>query len=365
MNQRETTRPVSDKTPQVVVLISCFNSRSYLDDCLNSLLASDDSGLDRHLLVVDDGSTDGSADYVKEHFPGVYCIRTDPPNRGFAGVNNFGWDYIQENFPGAEFVVLLNVDTIVESGWLTPLVDYLGEHPAVGSVQAKLRLHPQSETLNTAGNRCHFLGFGFMVGYGETDEGQYDQAQSIDFASGAAVMVRAELLKQVGLFDDDFYMYLEDAELSWKLRQIGYDAHLVPESVVYHKYIANAPSRYYYLLERNRWILLFTYYRAPTLLLLAPAFLFMELGQVAYAACKGLVWGKLKSWGYFLKPRNLAWLWRRRQAAQVRRTAGDQECMGRFCGTIQFEAVQNPLLTYVGNPILGLYWLIVKRLIVW
>ncbi len=147
---------MSDKAPQVVVIISCFNSRPYLDDCLGSLLTSEDAGLDRHILVVDDGSTDGSGDYIREHFPQVECIRPDAPNKGFAGANNFGWAYIQKHFSRADFVVLLNVDTIVESGWLRPLVNHLEENPTVGSVQAKLRLHPQDGKLNTAGNRCHY-----------------------------------------------------------------------------------------------------------------------------------------------------------------------------------------------------------------
>ena len=361
----DSTRPLTAKTPQVVVLISCFNSRPHLDDCLNSVLAADASHLDLRVVLVDDASTDGSADHVTDRFPGVRCLRREPPNKGFAGANNHGWAYIQEHFPDAEFVVLLNVDTIVDARWLPSMVKHLRENPNVGCVQAKLRLHPRSESLNTAGNRSHYLGFGFMVGYGETDDGQYDDVRSIDFASAAALMVRVDLLERVGLFDEELFMYLEDTELSWKLRQIGYDAHLVPESIVYHKYVANAPLEYYYHLERNRWILILTYYRALTILLLAPALCFMETGQLAYAAMKGVFRRKLESWAYFLRPRNIAWLWRRRRAAQRRRTVGDREWMGRFAGVIQFDAVSHPLLRYIGNPILSLYWWIVRKLIVW
>ena len=361
----DSTAPLIEKTAQVVVLICGFNSRAYLDDCLNSVLAADASRLDLHVVLVDDASTDGSADHVADRFSGVRCIRREPPNKGFAGANNLGWAYIREHFPDVEFLVLLNVDTIADARWLQAMVKHLRQNPTVGCVQAKLRLHPHSESLNTAGNRCHFLGFGFMVGYGETDDGQYDDVRSIDFASGAALMVRADLIERVELFDDELFMYLEDTELCWKLRQIGYDTHLVPESVVYHKYIANAPLKHYYHLERNRWILIFTYYRALTILLLAPALCFMEIGQLAYAAMKGVFRQKLESWAYFFRPRNIARIWRRRRAAQRRRTIGDRESMGRFAGVIQFEAIDHPLLTYIGNPILNLYWRVVRKLIIW
>ena len=349
---------------EVAVLLCSHQGHDDLNDCLGSLFASKDADLHTHIVFVDNGSTDGSGDLMRQRFPQADYIRS-VSNRGFTGGNNLGWQHVRQSYPNVRYIVLLNVDTIVQSGYLRTLVDCLEAHPHVGAAQAKLMLHPDTDRINSAGNRSHYLGFGYLTGYGEKDQGQYDRSQSIDYASGAAVIIRAELLEQFGLFDEIFYLHLEDTDLSWKLRQVGFDTFFVPDSVVYHKYQPDAPIRYYYYLERNRWILLFTYYRLPTLILLAPALLFMELGQLAFSCRHGKFGEKLRCYGYFMKPSNMALIWRRRCAAQKRRTIGDQQFMTRFSGTIRFETIDSPLLRLIGNPLLGAYWTLVRPLIFW
>ena len=349
---------------EVAVLICCHQSKKYVHDCLRSVLDSKDPGILTHVVVVDDASTDGTGELVKQDFPEVHCIRIET-NCGFSGANNVGWQHVRQSYPNVRYIALLNIDTIVHCGYLRSLVDYLEEHGDVGAAQAKLMLHPERDRINSAGNRCHFLGFGTMTGYREQDHGQYDQPRSIDYASGAMVMIRREPLEQVGLFDPTFYMYLEDAELSWKLRQIGFDTCLVPASIVYHRYRPDAPLRYYYWLERNRWLLLIVYYRLPTLVLLAPALLLMELGQLFFAWRHGKLTEKLRSYWFFWKPANIVMLHQRRLAAQKRRLIGDRPFMTRFADEIRFEAIDHRLLRFIGNPLLRAYWALVRPFIFW
>lgn len=349
---------------QVVVLVCCFNNRADLDDCLGSIVAGAGQGIDCRIVVVDNASTDGSAEHVQSRFPSVDLLRLDA-NMGFAGGNNAGYELVRSRYPRARYLMLLNADTKVAPGAIAALVEHLDRSPDVAAAQAKLILFDEPDRINTIGDRSHFLGFGFMLGYREVDRGQYDQPFSIDYASGAAMLVRTSALEQVGLFDPDFFMYLEDAELGWKLRQIGLDIHTVPAALVYHKYTSSAPVRFYYHLERNRWLLLLTYYRWPTLLLVAPALLLMELGQLVYALSIGKVGDKLRTYAFFLRPSHLASLRRKRRQAQQRRTVSDRAFLSRFAGTIEYEGVDHPLLRYVGNPVLGLYWAIARRLICW
>jgi GT2 family glycosyltransferase len=262
-------------------------------------------------------------------------------------------------------VCLLNQDTVVADGWLRPLVDFLGQHPAVGCVQPKLCLYPETNRINTTGNRSHFLGFGFMTHYGELDQGQFEQPVAIPQASGAALLVRAELLRRVGLFESLLFMYLEDFELGWKLRQVGAETWFVPQSRVYHKYRFKSSQRYYYYLERNRWWLLLVYYRAATLLVLLPALLLMEAGQLVFATCHGRLWDKVRSCAFFLAPRNLRLLWTRRRQVQARRLISDRQFLWPSVGTIDVPELDNFLVRWVANPLLGTYWSIVKRLIFW
>lgn len=349
---------------EVGVVIVSYNGREDLEACLRSLFESNDVGVCKRLVVVDNGSTDGAVELLETEFPHIDRVLAGV-NLGFAEGNNRGWEYVAQRYPEAQYVALLNQDTLVESGWLSSLVDYLESHPDVGCAQAKIKLYPRTEAFNTVGNRSHFLGFGFTTGYGEHDYGQYDQPAAIDFASGAALLVRSSLVRELGLFDPLLFMYMEDVELGWKLRQVGQEIAYVPASCVYHKYTFNSDYKYYYYLERNRWWLLLTYYKTGTLLLLAPALAAMELGQLVFAWRRGRLRDKVRSVAFLLQRENLRRLRERRRAAQARRKIRDREFLARFSGRIETPELQGFLIRWIANPVLGLYWSIARRLIFW
>jgi GT2 family glycosyltransferase len=349
---------------QVVVLIICHNGRQWLANCLDSVLKSDDMPAQVRVVVVDNGSADASADFVAENYPRVDLIRA-PRNHGFAGGNNIGWEYIRHRYPGTQYVALLNQDTIVQSGWLAALTKFLEAYPMVGCAQAKVMLHPQTDRFNTAGNVSHFLGFGFTTACGEVDAGQFQEDRRLSLASGAAMIVRADAIDRAGLFDDTFFAYLEDADLSWKLRQLGYEVAYVPQSVVFHSYRFKDDWRHYYLLERNRWLLLATYYKMGTLLLLMPALALMELGQIYFAWRAGVLNQKLRAYGFFLNRDNVMHLCRRRALAQSRRLVGDRTFTEPFVATVDYVELSSPLLRRLANPLLGIYWSLARRLLYW
>lgn len=356
---------MADASAQVVVLVCCYNGRSHLPDLLASLTGSDDGDVDRRLVVVDNASTDDSSDYIRQHFPEVDCVRVEP-NRGFTGGNNFGYAHVRDCYPQARYLVLLNVDTIVASGWLPPLVEAMERETHAVAAQPTIVLHPETGRINTIGNRSHYLGFGMMGGYGAAcDTIQEGNEGAMDFPSGAAVMLRMTALEEVGLFDERFYMYLEDADLGWKLRQRGGVLRHVPESVVQHKYAPDAPAKYYRHLERNRWLLLLTYYKWRTLALLAPALLVMELGQCIYATTQGALRQKLASWCDLLRPAMWRAIKARRHTAQARRTISDRAFMARFVGRVHLPAGDPWALRWIANPLFNAYWRITRQLIRW
>lgn len=355
---------MSDQAIEVVVLIVAYNNRGVLADCLNSVLASVDERFKTRVVVVDNNSPDGSGPFVAAHFPRVDLIES-AANLGYAGGGNLGWRHIAAAYPNSRYLALLNADTIATPGWLSALARHLEHHPRVGAVQPKLRLHPRSEQINTAGNRSHFLGFGLMTGWGERDLGQYDQTRTIDFASGAAVMVRTDLLRRVELFDEGMFMYLEDMDLSWKLRLIGYEIAFVPDAVIYHRYELESTLRAYRYLERNRWWLLLSYYKWRTLIMIGPALGLMELGMLVFAVRRGLLREKLQSCCGFFRDRSWQRLKAKRRSIQSCRVIGDRQFMAGFTGTIDFPPINRGLMRYVGNPLLAGYWWLVRRLIFW
>lgn len=362
-NRSAETDSVATSTADIAILIVSYNGRRYLDDCLRSVFASDDGPLRKFVVLVDNASQDDSAAFVREHFAAVEVIES-PTNLGFAQANNVAWQFAVQRCPNLEFVFLLNQDTIVESGWLRPLVEHLRNNADVGCVQSKLLLHPEVATINTAGNRSHYLGFGFPEGLRQEDN-SYTAVRSIAYASGAAALVRANLLQTLGLFEPEMFMYLEDADLGWKIRQYGYDVRFVPESRVYHKYRFNKEYRYYFHLERNRWWLLLVYYRLATLVLLFPALLLMEFGQCVFALSQGRIVDKLRACAYFLRPRSIKRIFALRRQAQLRRKISDKEFLARFDGSINTPQLSGFLVRRIANPIFAGYWAVVRQLIFW
>lgn len=355
----------------IAIVIVSYNSREDLPQCLRSVLDSDDGDIARRIIVVDNASADGSAALVKEQFPEVDVIES-PTNTGFAGGNNHGWRIIKQRYPLTEHLVLLNPDTRVKSGWLKPLAAYLQKNEHVACVQPKILLDTNDDPprINTAGNQSHYLGFGFVTGFNEPDTGQYDAPRAIDFASGAALMVRADILKEHGLFDDDFFLYLEDADLGWKLRMLGYESHVVPQSVVWHRHDPSATLRHYYYLERNRWMLLLSYYKWPTLLLIGPMMDLMELGTLFHAWRVGRFKEKLRVYqAFFLSGvkdgSTMDLLWKKRHRVQRSRCVSDREFASRFAGRIMFGPINRGVLRFIVNPILAAWWAVVKKVMWW
>jgi hypothetical protein len=349
---------------RVAILIACYNGRGCLGDCLRSLLDSRDPDIEASIILIDNASTDSSADFVERQFPQVELIRLKD-NRGFAGGINAGWEYARRKFPNLQYVAAINQDIIAQSGWLATLVRHLRDHPSTAAVQPKVLLWPQKDRFNTAGNRSHFLGFGLVTAYGQLDAGSFNQAREIDFPSGAAVVIRAQVLGGREIFDDLFFLYLEDAELGWKLRQLGYRIDYVPDAVVWHQYSFHHDYRFYFYLERNRWYLLATYYKTPTLLLLLPAILAMEMGQLYFAWRNRVLGQKLAACAFFASPPNLCRLLLRRRQAQRRRRIGDRQFLLRFVGEIDLPELRSQTLRTIGNPILRTYWRLARPLIFW
>ncbi|MGA2442691.1 MAG: glycosyltransferase family 2 protein [Tepidisphaeraceae bacterium] len=349
---------------RVAILIACYNGRECLGDCLRSLLDSRDPDVDASIILIDNASTDSSADFVERQFPQVELIRLKD-NRGFAGGINAGWEYARRKFPDLQYVAAINQDIIAQSGWLAKLAGRLRDHPSTAAVQPKVLLWPQKDRFNTAGNRSHFLGFGLVTAYGELDDGSFNQCREIDFPSGAAVLIRAQALGGREIFDELFFLYLEDAELGWKLRQLGHRIDYVPDAVIWHQYRFHRDFRFYFYLERNRWYLLATYYKMPTLLLLLPAILVMEMGQLYFAWRNRVLGQKLAAWAFFASPRNVSRLLRRRREAQLRRRIGDRQFLRAFVGEIDLPELRSQTLRRIGNPILRTYWRFARPLIFW
>lgn len=347
--------------PKVAIILVNYNGRKYLPDCLSSLAGLDYPKDNYKIFFVDNLSTDDSLSYAKTNFPDINYIEAGE-NLGFAAGNNLGMSRaMAENF---DYVFLINQDTICNQDVLTKLVNLAEKDDKLAAIQPRLMLHPETDKINSLGNSLHYLGFGFSSGgYQKFDNNL--QPKEIAYATGAAVLIKKEVLKKIGLFPADFFMYHEDMDLGWRMRLAGYKIMVDPGAVVYHKYEFSKSIKKYYFMERNRFICLLENYKLGTLLLILPALIFMEMGLFAFSLRSGF-WGeKLKVYAWFLHLNNWKRVIRGRREKRQLRVAKDKDIVKFFTGKIEFQEIDNWALKYIANPVFNAYWQVVKYLIRW
>jgi len=343
---------------KVLIIIVNYNSSDYIGDCLSSLNKINYQKDDFKILVIDNNSTDGSVEYIERTWPEIELIKNNS-NLGFAAANNIGLQQAVDcNF---DYAYLLNQDTVVQSDFLQQAIKVAETSEIIGAVQSKLLLYSDKSKINSIGNEIHYLGFAFAGGYKLPDKPL--AVKEITYPSGAGVLLNVKCLKKIGFFNPEFFMYHEDVDLGWRLWLAGYSILLAPESLVYHKYEFSRSIKKYYYMERNRYLVIFQNYKLSTLLLIAPALIFMDIVMFFYSFFSGWWLEELRVHYYFLIPANWIKIFKARKKIQKNRRIGDKEIMKRFVGKILFQDLANPLLKYVGNPILNLYWRIIKVII--
>ncbi|GAC1331543.1 MAG: glycosyltransferase family 2 protein [Candidatus Dormibacteria bacterium] len=217
----------SSSAPLASVVILNYNGIAVLPACLEAVRRQQLDG-EFEVIVVDNASADGSAARVREAYPWVR-LEEAGGNLGFAGGNNLGISRAN-----GEFVVLLNNDTAVRPGWLAALLAAARADPRAGAVTSKLVFMHRPGVIQNAGCLLLSDGSGGDRGSQQPDTGQFDRGEEVFAFCGAAVLLRREALEDVGAFDDDFFMYYEDLDLSWRMRLRGWKVLYAPGAVVDH-----------------------------------------------------------------------------------------------------------------------------------
>jgi len=224
----------------VTVIIVNYNGlkSGYLQECLRSVYGTEYPNLE--VVFVDNASKDGSLEYVAKSFPRAKIV-ANSKNLGFAEGNN-----IAMREAGGQYIALLNYDTKVSPSWLSDPIRILESQNAVAAIACKLLSFDDPKKIDGAGGIADVYGFpterGRAFGSLETDTGQYDEISEVFYASGSAMILRKNALREVGFFDPKFFMYFEDMDFCWRLRLKGYKVLFVPNSIVYHRRRLRAPE---------------------------------------------------------------------------------------------------------------------------
>lgn len=359
-----------------IVYLLFYHNESYIDDMVSALqkITYPKDRLEL-IIVCNPHPTDGSFGHYVEsrvlplsgtELPSV-TLRYQKENIGFASGNNVGATIAMEK--GCEYVFFHNNDGFLDSGALEPLVNACESDITIGMAQSLILLHPETELVNSAGNSFHYLGFGFSDQYrvNVADLAMFAVTE-IDYASGAGLLVRSSLIQQYGGWDDDFFLYHEDLEWSLRLRSMGYRIVLVRDSVFYHKYQFGRSIEKLFYMERNRHAVMLMFFKVPTLVLLLPMALVLEIGLWIFAIKNGYAHKRLEVYQYWLKRKHWNLWLKKRVLIQRERIVSDRALLSHTVSQISFqeEGMKNPLLIYLGNPIMSVYyWIVVKILIRW
>lgn len=276
---------------RIAVVILNWNTEGFLKEFLPSLVHSASKVEGAEVVVADNASTDGSIKVMTELFPDVKTLVFDK-NHGFTGGYNKAFKDLDES-DKPEYFTLINSDIEVTEDWLKPLVDWMDGHPDCGACAPKLHSFQEREKFEYAGAAGGYIdrhGYPFCRGRIlkrlDTDRGQFDSPEDVMWATGACLMVRSSVYRELGGLDERFFAHMEEIDLCWRMQLTGWRVTVVPESMVYHVGGGTLPAESPFKLQLN--------YRNNLLMLennLAKTFALMFYKQgypLEKAAAKGL-----------------------------------------------------------------------------
>lgn len=251
--------------PTVSIIVLNWNGKQYLETCLSSLIQQTYSDIE--IIFVDNGSCDGSVEFVKSKYPGVIIVHHDK-NLGFAmGVNS---GIMVSN---GKYIATINNDAQADKKWIAGLVSVMESNANTGCCASKMLNYYERDKIDSAGIVIYQNGNAYDRGAREKDIGQYDSQEEVFGACAGAALYRKEMLDEIGLFDKGYFAYFEDVDLSFRMHLFGWKCIYVPDAVVYHMHSATSkqqsPFKIFYI-ERNKLWNMWKYFPVKLLILQLP-----------------------------------------------------------------------------------------------
>ena len=325
------------KYPSVSVVVVGYNSCEWVSLCLASL-TSQDYPTPYEILFVDNASSDDSADFVRLRFPTVRVIESGG-NIGYSGGNNLGAHYAT-----GKVLAFANPDTCADPSWLRELITPLVLDKSIGMTTSKIVLMEQRDVINACGNDVSLSGITTCRRVGERAVDVIAD-EDVCAVSGAACAIRGELFSQLGGFDEQFWMYLEDTDLSWRVRLAGYRCVLAANSVIAHDYRFQLSGIKTRVIERNRYLMLSKNLSVRSLIVLSPGFLGGEVVTWGWAITHGLQHVAAKIWAAIWMVFHIHIVWQGHRATQSGRRVSD--------ATLLHAYRRSPAIAEVSSGMIG------------
>lgn len=343
------------KNKFVSIVILSYNSREDLAECIPSFMSQTYQNFE--IIVVDNASQDGSEEFIRTNYPEIKLVQTGK-NLGYPAGNNAGFEVAE-----GEYFVVVNPDTVADREWLSELIKPLENDPTIAATTPKILIYYQKDKINTCANTNHLTGLTFCRGLNKSTD-EFNTRQVVSAVSGCSFAIRRDTLKQIKGFDPDFFLYQEDADLSWRIRFSGGKILYVPESVIYHKFkLSIAPWKEFYL-ERNRYLILLKNFDSRTLLLLLPSLALTEVITMGHAMLNGPKYVKSKLLAYFWILKNIKTVFIKRRETLSKKKISDSEFFTYLDWKVPFEQViDNSLMSRTADVLFNSFYKLHMRLI--
>ncbi len=336
-------------------------AEKYLADFIESLRKQDyKDGF--KVFLTDNESSAKSYEFLSKTAPEAELVLNNT-NDGYAkGCNDSIRLALSQGF---DYFAIFNIHTVLEPNCLTEMFGAFTSDKKIGAVQALMMLYDNKNKISSLGNSTHFLGFGYCEGYNESiDKFSNIKEKNIFYPSGSSIFTSREVLEDVGLFDEVYWMYNEDQDLGWRIWLSGRKCVLASKAKMYNKYEFSRSIKKYYWMDRNRILAILQSYHFLTLLLIFPAFVFMEFGLLLFAIKGGWIKEKIKVWAWFFSLKNWFYIFRKRKQNQDLRRVKERKIAKMISGRIWYQEVDDWKLHLV-NPFFDLYWKFIQKIIFW
>jgi GT2 family glycosyltransferase len=344
--------------PSASIITVNTNERHRLEVYLPTAFASRGNF---EVIISDNGSSDGSSEFLAREFPEAR-VHNNWKNIGFASANNRAAE-IANN----EILVFVNPDTAVHADWLYYLLSPFAD-PDIGLTTSKILLMSNPEKINTCGNTMHISGLTLCRGMGRSRR-SYNVMDEVDAVSGAAFAIRREIFESLDGFDEDFFLYMEESDLSLRARLAGWKCLYVPESIVLHDYsLRFGPNKVLYQ-ERNRYMMVLKSLKWRTLIVLLPVLLLAEVVTWGFVLIGDRKHWRNKLRAYYSIVENWNTVMRKRGAMQRLRRVSDRELLKNAGVRLDFSQAAKGgvslLATIVFTPLFFTMKCIARAIVWW
>jgi GT2 family glycosyltransferase len=357
--------------PRVAIIYVCYRTAQYVRDVAEAIACLDYPKEQMTFFLLPGGSDDGIQEIIvneilprsEKDLPKTLLLDTGV-KAGFGTNNNVGMRRALDD--GYDYVFLHNGDLRLDKNTLAGLVEAMEKDRAIASAQPLICYWHDPEKINVSGGEVHIAGYGFardnMV---PTEQRMFAPLEPVAYASGAAVLYRSSVLRELGLLEDRFFMYHEDLELGLRFLIAGYSNVLVSSVRAFHDYHFSHNPKKFGWMETYRWLVILAYLRIPTLILYAPLLFCVELGTWFMAWRGGWLSAKVDAYRELCTVRSWTLLRDMRSRARRARKISDRQLLSFWTGKIEGQEVQGEIMTKIIHPTVDALFRLFRGVIFW